>query len=306
MDDGLLMEADYGRTAVAEKCKAHHLMDPTSPSPSPNLLNLHHALMDGFAIKTRTYEPDGSHVDWVLSPLKDGCFELQETPVEVWQDAGSVGMASYAGKTVVHECARAELLAQLRERLGPDPYVKKLPPPLHQPADPRVRFEHRLGNFTLELPEGSGPQSLLVIPFIVLLLVLMILFALIPFLDGWRQGNWLFFLLGVGGLALFGRLLIPFAVDSLCGRARLKVEGWNATLTRGRAWWRREKKFRWDHVTALELVVTRVKKFGASTTAQLILNDGTRVDYAICMLKRPWEDAGKILQSLIAAQKMKK
>lgn len=281
-------------------------MDTTTPSPSPNLLNLHRALMDGFAIETRTYEPDGSHVDWVLSPLKDDRFHLQETPVEVWQDAGSVGMASYAGKTVVHECERAELLAQLRDRLGPDPYVKELPPLLHQPVDPRVRFEHRLGNFTLELPEGSGPQSLLVIPFIVLLFALMLLFALIPFLDGWRQGNWLFFVLGLGGLALFGRLLIPFAVDSFGGVARLKVEGWNATLTRGRAWWRRETKFRWDQVVALELVVTRVKKFGASTTAQLILNDGSRVDYAICMLKRPWEEAVKVLQSLIAAQQIKK
>ncbi len=306
MDDGLLMRADYCRTAAAAKCKAHHLMDTQTPSPSPNLLNLHRALMDGFAIETRTYKPDGSHVDWVLSPLKDGRFHLQETPVEVWQDTGSVGMASYAGKTVVHECARGELLTQLRERLGPDPYVNKLPPPLHQPADSRVRFEHRLGNFTLELPEGSGRQSLLLIPFVVLLLAMMILFMLIPFLDGWRQGNWLFFILGLGGLALFGRLLIPFAVDSLCGRARLKVESWNATLTRGHAWWRREKKIRWDHVVALELVVTRTKKFGASTTAQLILNDGSRVDYATMMIRRPWEDAVKILQSLLAAKKLEK
>ena len=279
-------------------------MDPTPSSPSPNLLNLHRALMDGFAIQTRAYESDGSYVDWVLSPLKDGRFHLQGTPVEEWQDCGSVGTASYAGKTVVHECARTELLAQLRERLGPDPYVNKLPPPLHQPVDPRVRFEHRLGNFTLELPEGTGLQSLLVIPCVVLLLALMIMFMLIPFLDGWRQGNWLFFLLGAGGLALFGRLLIPFAVDSYNGLARLKVEGWYATLTRGRAWWRREKKFRWDHVVALEIVVTRTKKFGASTTAQLIFNDGSRVDYAIMMVRRPWEEAVKVLQSLLAAQKM--
>lgn len=304
MDDGLLMAAEYGRTAAAAKRKAHHLMDPTTPSPSPNLLNLHRALMDGFAIETQTYEPDG-YVDWVLSPLKDGRFQLQETPVEVWQDCGSVGIASYAGKTVVHECARAELLTQLRERLGPDPYVNKLPP-LHHPVDPRVRFEHCLGNFTLELPEGTGPQSLPVITFMVLLLVVMNLFILIPFLDGWRQGNWLFFLLGLGGLVLFGRLVIPFAVDSFCGRACLKVEGWYATLTRGRSWWRREKKFRWDYVVALELVVTHVKKFGASTTAQLVLNDGSRVDYAIMMVRRPWEDAVKVLQSLLAAQKMKR
>ncbi len=298
MDDVLLMWVKYGRTLASAKRKAH-LMDTP---PDNSLSNLHRALMDGFAIEMQTYEPDGSHVDWVLSPLKNGRFELQETPVEVWQDAGSVGMASYAGKTVVHECERDELLAQLRERLGPDPYVKQLPPHLHQPVDPRVRFEHRMGNFTLELPEGSGAQSLLLIPFIVLLFALMISFVLMPFLDGWRQGNWLFFLLGLGGLALFGRLLIPFAVDSLCGRACLQVKGWTATLTRGRAWWRREQKFRWDQVVALELVVNRTKKFGASTTAQFVLKDGSRVDYAICMLKRPWEDAVKILQSLLAAR----
>jgi hypothetical protein len=297
--------AERLRLQSAKPDRSSHRMDTTTPSPS-NLLNLHRALLDGFAIETRVYEPDGSHVDWVLSPLKDGGFHLQETPVEVWQDVGSVGMASYAGKTVVHECARAELLAQLRERLGPDPYVNELPPPLHQPADPRVRFEHCLGNFTLDLPEGTGLHSLLVIPFVVLLCAVMISFMLIPFLNGWRQGNWLFFLLGVGGLALFGRLFIPYAVDSYSGLARLKVEGWNATLTRGRAWWWQETKFRWDHVVALDFVVTRTStiRSGATlTTAWFILDDGSRVPYAMMQVKRPWQEAVKILLSLLAARK---
>ncbi len=280
------------------------MSDGVPPAASPNLLSLHRALSDGFLAEARTHEPDGAYVDWVLSPLADGRFRLQETPVEVWHDAGSVGTASYMGKRVEHECARSELLAQLRERLGPDPHVKELPPPLHQPEDPRVRFEHRLGDFTLELPEGSGSQSLLVIPFIVLLLALMTLFMLIPFLDGWRHGNWLFLLLGAGGLALFGRLLIPFAVDSLWGRARLKVEGRNATLTRGRSWWRQERGFRWDHVTTVEFVITPPSppRVGGSTTAQFVLSDGSRVDYATRMLRQPWEDAVKILQSLLAAR----
>ncbi|MFN0077845.1 MAG: hypothetical protein ACKVY0_15420 [Prosthecobacter sp.] len=93
-------------------------MDTT---PNPKLLKLCDELLAGGVVKTRQYVPDGSHVDWLMRPLPDGRFHLQDTPVEVWQDAGSVGMASYPGKTSDHYCTSATLLDTLHELLGPDP-----------------------------------------------------------------------------------------------------------------------------------------------------------------------------------------
>jgi hypothetical protein len=271
-----------------------------SPKPTANLLRLHRALMDGFYVETRFYEPDGSYIDWELTPLEDGNFNLRANPQEVQHDAAAGAYPSWPGKSVDHACEREALLTQLCEILGPDHYVNQLPQPLHQPEDPRVKFHHCLGNFTLELPEGSLAQSLLMIPFVVMLLAVLCMISLIPFLDGWRHGNWLFLIVGISGIAVYGWLLVPIAVDSLCGRAVLNVRASFVTLTRGRAWWRREKQFRWDQVEVLELVVTRTKKFGASTTAQFVFKDGSRVDYATLILKRPFEEAVKVLQSLLA------
>ncbi|MEY4483014.1 MAG: hypothetical protein RL693_466 [Verrucomicrobiota bacterium] len=265
---------------------------------SPNLIRLHRALADGFYVETRCYEPDGSYVDWQLAPLEDGRFHLRGNPVEVQHDAAAGAFPSWPGKTVDHYCESDALLVKLGEIIGAD-HVVDTPPPLHHPADSRVQFHHRMGNFTLVLREGSFGQSLLIIPFVSLILAFLGLMVLIPFLDGWGQGNWLFPVFGAGGILLFGWLLIPFAVKSLCGRVLLKVENKSARLTRGRAWWKKGEHFRWDAVESLELAVTRTKKFGASTTAQFVLKDGSRVDYATRMLKRPFEEAVKTLQSLL-------
>ncbi len=276
---------------------------PSMAEPAnPNLLRLYNVLIDGFSVETRIYLPDGSYVDWVLSPLAGDRFVLTGTPVEVWGDAGSVGTANYPGAPTSYDCTREALLATLAQHLGPDPYVHGLPPALHRPRDPRVRFSHRLGNFTLDLPEGNRLQALLLLPFVFLLLVFLLALAALPLIDGWGGGNWVYGVLSIAGLALYGYLLIPFAVESLLGCAHMRVDGWTATITRGRSWWRRTQTFRWDHVESIALVVTRVKKFGASTTAQFVLQDGTRVDYATRMIRAPFDDAVKVLQSLLAAR----
>lgn len=267
-----------------------------------NLQRLHRALVDGFFVETRIYLADGSYVDWALAPLAGDRFRLSGTPVEVWGDAGSVGTATYAGPQTSHECARAALLDTLAEHLGPDPVVHGLPPVLYRPEDPRVRFSHRMGTVTLDLPEGNRLQALLLWPFLLLLLVCLLAFAVIPLVDGWGRGNWLYGVVSLAGLAFYSYLLIPFGVESLLGCAHLTVEGWFATITRGRAWWRREQKFRWDHVRSIELVVTRTKKFGASTTARFVLQDGSRVDYATCRIRRPFAESVKVLESLLAAR----
>ena len=270
---------------------------------SESLLRVVRVLVDGFSIETRSYLPDGSYVDWVVSPLGGERFKLTGTPVEVWGDAGSVGTASYAGDGLAYECAREELLATLQTHLGPDPLVQGLPAALHTPKDPRVRFAHCLGSFTLDLPEGNGVQAALLWPFMVLLFVCLLGFAAIPLFDGWRHGNALFGLVGVGALALFGRLLIPFGAEALVGCARMTVEGSYGTIVRGRLWWRTENKFRWADVQAIEVVVTRVNKYGNSTRAQFVLHDGSRVDYATMMIRGPFVDAVKVLQSLLATRR---
>lgn len=308
MDAGLPVSMALNMAVRAETGKRQHArllphfpMDAPA-SPTPDLLLVHRALTDGFAVEARVYEPSGSYTDWVLSPLADGRYSLSGTPVEVWDDAGSVGTANYPGKTEEHFSEGAGLLATLGKLLGPNPYVRVPPPPLHQPADPRVRFTHRMGNFTLDLQEGSTGQGCIIIPGVFLLLVVMGLFISIPFLNGWRHWAWLYFLFGLGGLALFGRFLIPILVDTLGGHVVLKVDGLYATITRGRSWWRREQRFRWADVESLEIIRRRHVKFGWASTAQFVLRDGSRVDYATLMIQRPWEEAVAVLQSVLAAR----